>query len=63
MSQPEWKDLLNLEFYKRPVELESCNSDVYLGFTLNMEDRTLSYIIPPHLGQYRSFQSAGSLKQ
>jgi hypothetical protein len=61
MCLPEWKNLLNLEFYKHPVELESCNSDVYLGFTLNVPERTLLYIIPPHAGQYRSFQSAGSL--
>ncbi len=62
LENPQWASLLHLGFYKEPVELECCNSDAYLGFTLNVEKGTFSYIIPPHAGQYRSPLSAGSMR-
>ncbi len=60
LDNPQWASLLHLSFYKDPVELECCNSDAYLGFTLNVEKGTFCYIIPPHAGQNRSALSAGS---
>ncbi len=62
LHDPRRKHLLDLDFYKPPVELECCNSDVYLGFTLQVKEGRFSYAIPPHPGQYRSPKSAGSLR-
>ena len=40
-----WK-LCDLDFYGPPVELETVDDDLLLGFDLNIQDRTVKYRQP-----------------
>ena len=44
------------------MELEPCGNDLYLGFRLDIRHRSVRYVIPSHMGQYRSPRSAGTLR-
>ncbi len=62
MADPQRRALLDLDFYQPPVELASCDFNIYLGFALIVPAGTFTDVIPPHPGQYRSSKSAGSLR-
>ena len=49
-----------LDFYRPPVQLEPQNSDLYLGFAINVHDKTVKYQIPIHSWEFRSHRSAGT---
>jgi hypothetical protein len=50
----------NLDFYRPPVQLEPENSDMYLGFAINVLDKTVKYKIPVESWEFRSHRSAGT---
>jgi hypothetical protein len=52
--------LTDLNFYKDPVTLEPEEGNKFLGFTINHNKHTCTYIVPEHDWQYRSSSSAGS---
>ena len=55
-----FKTLLDLEFYRLPIELEQCGHAVLLGFTIDMRQLEILYVPPAFSRQYRSSRSAGS---
>ncbi len=50
----------SLDFYRPPVQLEPENSDLYLGFAINVDNKTVKYQIPTHSWEFRSHRSAGT---
>ena len=59
-SNPAIKELVKLDFYEPPVQLEEVGNDEFLGFHLSANERTAKLIMPTEKWQYRCPQSAGS---
>ena len=57
---PAIKELVKLEFYEPPVQLEEVGNDEFLGFHLNVKERASKLMMPTEKWQYRCPQSAGS---
>ena len=57
---PEYKELLSLDFYGRPVELEECGNTDILGFKLNLLHLSCRYNFPTEDYQFPSPANAGS---
>ena len=55
------KTFCDLDFYGPPVELETVDEDLLLGFDVNIQDRTVKYR-QPDIRQIRDRVSAGSLR-
>ena len=60
MRNPAIQELVKLEFYGPPVQLEQVGNDEFLGFHLNTDERTAKLIMPTEKWQYRCPNSAGS---
>ena len=54
-----WTDL---EFYSSPILLEEVVSNEFLGFNVDWENRTITFLQPAMLSKLRSVQSAGSMR-
>jgi hypothetical protein len=48
------------EFYQLPVLIEPVGDDHILGFNVDPKKRTVSYILPTKVWEFRSPRSAGS---
>ena len=51
---------LDFLFYQYPVELEDCGNDIFLGYTIDMKQLSMAYVIPEESHAYRSIRSAGT---
>ena len=51
---------LDFLFYQYPVELEDCGNNIFLGYTIDMEQLSMAYVIPEESHAYRSIRSAGT---
>ena len=60
VPHPAVKELVKLEFYEPPVQLEQVGNDEFLGFNLNIHERTATLMMPTEKWQYRCPNSAGS---
>ena len=60
---PAYRELLDLLFYRYPIELEPCGDSVLLGFEIDYNARTCLYRCPQFQHQYRSPHSAGTLRR
>ena len=54
--------LLRPDFCTAPVLLETCEPGELLGCSVSVEDKTVSYVIPCELWQYRCPESGGSIR-
>ena len=61
-SHEKMQKFLQLDFYRPPVCLEQVGDNTVLGFSVSLQDRSISYIIPSHAWQFRSTKSASSIK-
>ena len=59
-KDPVLQILLKKSFYKKPIELEDVGDNHFLGFDVNVANRTVMYNSPTADWQYRHWQSAGS---
>ena len=57
---PFVQQLVSLEFYKLPIELENCGNKIILGCEYDQVNKTCKYVPPEHAFQYRSVYSAGT---
>jgi hypothetical protein len=57
---PAIRQLTSLDFYRPPVQLEEVGDNVFLGFEVKTNTKTITYIPPQHGWQFRSPQSAGT---
>ena len=59
-QQAPFQELLRLDFYGLPIELEECGSRDYLGFRLDLTQRTCRYIFPEQPYQFPCSCNAGT---
>ncbi len=52
--------LISLDFYRPPVQLEEVEGNMFLGFAVDLSTRTVSYVPPSEAWQFRSPNSAGT---
>ena len=60
IRNPAIRELIDLDFYVPPVQLEEVGNDEFLGFHLNIGSRTAKLMMPTERWQYRCPNSAGS---
>ena len=59
-QQPGMQQFASLDFYIPPICLEQVGSNIVLGFTVEIPQGEISYIVPDQNWQYRSPKSASS---